>query len=125
MAKSFMELAEKVIRLGVANVAQVAEFDEVIDVRSPAEYGEDHIPGAINCPALSNDERARVGTLYKQDSPFGAKRTGAVLVLRNLADHLEGALEGRGRDWRPLVYCWRGGKRSGAFTQVLRQIGWD
>ncbi|MBI1943149.1 MAG: tRNA 2-selenouridine(34) synthase MnmH, partial [Betaproteobacteria bacterium] len=48
-------------------------FDAIIDVRSPAEFAEDHIPGAISCPVLDDGERARVGTLYKQVSPFEAK----------------------------------------------------
>jgi tRNA 2-selenouridine synthase len=110
---------------GVATVAQLDGFDEIIDVRSPAEYAEDHIPGAISCPVLSDEERARVGTLYKQVSPFEARKLGAALVARNIADHLEHSLIGRPRGWRPLVYCWRGGQRSGAFTHILRQIGWD
>ena len=100
-------------------------FDEVIDVRSPAEYAEDHIQGAINCPALDNAERARIGTLYKQVSPFAARKAGAVLILRHIAEHIEQRFLDRDRGWRPLVYCWRGGKRSGGFTHVLRQIGWD
>jgi len=110
---------------GVANVAQVAEFDEIIDVRSPTEFAEDHIPGAINRPVLSDEERARIGTLYTQVSPFDARKLGAVLVARNIAAHIERDLLGRPRHWRPLLYCWRGGQRSGAFSLVLRQIGWD
>ena len=109
----------------MATVAQVTEFDEVIDVRSPAEYAEDHLPGAINCPVLDDAERARIGTLYKQASPFVAKKAGAVLILHHVAEHIERHFQDRARDWRPLVYCWRGGKRSGGFTHVLRQIGWD
>jgi tRNA 2-selenouridine synthase len=100
------------------------QFDSVIDVRSPAEFAEDHVPGAINCPVLDNEERARIGTLYKQ-SPFEAKKLGAALVARNIARHLETEFVGKPRGWRPLVYCWRGGKRSGAMTHVLREIGWD
>jgi tRNA 2-selenouridine synthase len=106
-------------------VAQLDLFDEVIDVRSPAEYAEDHVPGAASCPVLDDAERAEIGTLYKQVSPFDAKRRGAALVSRNIARHLETAFAGRGRDWRPLVYCWRGGKRSGAMTHVLREVGWQ
>ncbi len=64
--------------------------DTVIDVRSPAEYAEDHIPGAISLPAMSNEERARVGTIYKQVSPFDARKIGAAIVARNVATHLEG-----------------------------------
>lgn len=105
-------------------VAQVNDFDEVIDVRSPAEFEEDHIPGALNCPVLDDDERARVGTLYKQVSPFEARRVGAALVARNIARHLESALRDRPRHWRPLVYCWRGGGRSDAMVDVMRRVGW-
>jgi tRNA 2-selenouridine synthase len=76
---------------GVANVTQAGEFDEIIDVRSPAEFAEDHIPGAVNCPVLSDEERARVGTLYKQESPFAAKKLGAALVARHIAEHIERA----------------------------------
>ncbi len=110
---------------GVANVTQAGEFDEIIDVRSPAEFAEDHMPGAVNCPVLSNEERARVGTLYKQASPFAAKKLGAALVARRIAEHIEARFLDRSRDWKPLIYCWRGGKRSGAMTHVLRQIGWQ
>ena len=109
---------------GVANVTQAGEFDEIIDVRSPAEFAEDHMPGAVNCPVLSNEERARVGTIYKQESPFAAKKLGAALVARHIAEHIETRFLERPREWRPLVYCWRGGKRSGAMGHVLRQIGW-
>lgn len=105
-------------------VAQVDAFDEVIDVRSPAEFADDHIPGAVNCPVLDDDERARVGTLYKQVSPFEARRVGAALVARNIARHLEAVLHDRPRHWQPLVYCWRGGGRSDAMCEVLRRVGW-
>ncbi|MFC6687190.1 tRNA 2-selenouridine(34) synthase MnmH [Jhaorihella thermophila] len=99
-------------------------FDTVIDVRSPAEYAEDHVPGAINLPVLDDEERARVGTIYKQQSPFLARKIGAALVFRNAADHIELRLMDRSGGWRPLVYCWRGGQRSGSFTWLLQQIGW-
>jgi len=68
-------------------------FDTIIDVRSPSEYAEDHVPGAISLPVLSDDERARVGTIYKQEAPFAARKVGAALVARNAAAHLEGPLE--------------------------------
>ncbi len=99
-------------------------FDDVIDVRSPAEFAEDHLPGALNLPVLDNDERARIGTIYKQQSPFLARKIGAALVFRNAAAHIETTLAERGGGWRPLVYCWRGGQRSGAFAWMLQQIGW-
>ena len=100
------------------------EFDTIIDVRSPAEFAEDHIPGAINCPVLDDEERIRVGTLYKQVSPFEAKKVGAALVSRNIARHIETHFLSKPRGWKPLIYCWRGGQRSGAMTVVLGQIGW-
>ncbi|MBW6505818.1 MAG: tRNA 2-selenouridine(34) synthase MnmH [Rhodobacteraceae bacterium] len=100
------------------------DFDAIIDVRSPAEFAEDHVPGAINLPVLSDAERALVGTIYKQVSAFDARKTGAALVARNAAVHLEGPLAGLKGGWRPLVYCWRGGQRSGSFASILSQVGW-
>ena len=95
-------------------------FDEVIDVRSPAEFAEDHLPGAVNLPVLDDAERARVGTIYKQESPFLARKLGAALVARNAAAHIEGPLRDRDGGWWPLVYCWRGGQRSGSFAAIRR-----
>ncbi|OGA58081.1 MAG: tRNA 2-selenouridine(34) synthase MnmH [Betaproteobacteria bacterium RIFCSPLOWO2_12_FULL_65_14] len=100
-------------------------FDAIIDCRSPAEYAEDHIPGAISAPVLDDAERAAVGTMYKQVSPFDAKKRGAALVAKNVARHVETLFADKPRGWRPLVYCWRGGKRSGAMAHILREIGWD
>ena len=99
-------------------------FDDIIDVRAPAEWAEDHIPGAISLPVLDDDERARVGTIYKQVSPFTARKVGAALVAKNAAAHLEGPLADKPGGWQPLVYCWRGGQRSGSFASILSQIGW-
>src|SRR3989442_2369856 len=112
-------------RLDAVTVAQLDAFDEVIAVRSTAEFALDHVPEAVNCPVLDDAERAHVGTLYKQVSPFDAKKAGAALVSKNIARHIEERFRGRGRGWRPLVYCWRGGQRSAAMTHVLREVGWD
>lgn len=106
-------------------VAQLFEFDDVVDVRSPAEFALDHVPGAINCPVLDDSERASVGTLYVRVSPFEARKVGAALVARNIARHVEASFAGKPRTWRPLVYCWRGGQRSAAMSHVMRQVGWD
>ncbi|MDD2948968.1 MAG: tRNA 2-selenouridine(34) synthase MnmH, partial [Rugosibacter sp.] len=108
-----------------ATVAQIAEFDAIIDVRSPAEFLEDHVPGAQNCPVLSNEERIKVGTLYKQVSAFEAKKLGAVLVGRNISTMLETHFLDKPKNWRPLIMCWRGGQRSGAVSHVMREVGWD
>ena len=111
--------------LDIAQFAQARnQFDAIIDVRSPAEFALDHIPGSINYPVLNNEERAQIGTLYKQVSPFAAKKLGAAMVSRNIAQHLEQSMLDHPREWRPLIYCWRGGERSGAFTHVLNRIGW-
>ncbi len=101
-----------------------AAFDAILDARSPSEYGEDHVPGALNCPVLDDAERARIGTIYKQVSPFEAKKLGAALVAKNIARHVETLFAGKPKDWKPLVYCWRGGQRSAAMAHVLREIGW-
>ncbi|SIO30725.1 tRNA 2-selenouridine(34) synthase MnmH [Vannielia litorea] len=99
-------------------------FDTVIDVRSPSEYAEDHLPGAISLPVFSDEERAQVGTIYVQQSPFLARKVGAAILARNAAAHLEGPLADKDGSWKPLVYCWRGGQRSGGFATILGQIGW-
>lgn len=115
-----------VMAITLTSLADLAAhgFDDIIDVRAPAEYAEDHLPGAISLPVLDDDERARVGTVYKQVSSFTARKLGAALVARNAAAHLEGVLADRPGGWRPLVYCWRGGQRSGSFATILTQIGW-
>lgn len=100
------------------------DYDMIIDVRSPAEFNDDHIPGAVNMPVLDNDQRAEIGTMYKQISPFAAKRAGAALVARNIAGHIETKLGDAGRNFKPLIYCWRGGQRSGAMARIFSEIGW-
>lgn len=104
-------------------IARLGEFSAIIDARSEDEYAEDHLPGAVNWPSLNNEERALVGTLYKQVSPFEARKRGAALVSANIARHIEREILDKPKDWKPLVYCWRGGKRSGSLSLVLDQIG--
>ena len=99
-------------------------FDMIIDARAPAEFADDHLPGAISLPVLDDGERAQVGTIYKQLSPFSARKIGGALVARNVAAHLEGPLADKTGGWRPLIYCWRGGQRSGSFATILAQVGW-
>lgn len=99
------------------------QFDTIVDARTPAEYAEDHVPGAVNWPSLDNKQRITIGTLYKQSSPFEAKKRGAALVARNVADHIERELLDMPKHWRPLVYCWRGGNRSGAMATIFSAIG--
>ena len=101
-----------------------ARIDEIIDVRSPSEFADDHIPGAINLPVFSDEERAHIGTIYKQESPFKARREGAALVSANVARHIQETLQDRPENWRPLIHCWRGGQRSRAFAHICGEIGW-
>jgi len=108
-----------------AALADIDRFDAVIDVRSPGEFALDHLPGAQSCPVLDDEERIRVGTTYKQVSPFDAKKIGAALVSKNIARHIEERFSAKPREWRPLVYCWRGGTRSGAMAHILREVGWQ
>lgn len=102
----------------------LALYSAIIDVRTPAEFAEDRLPGAINLPVLSTAERAEVGTIYVQESRFRARRMGAAYVARNVAHHLETSLATRDAKFRPLLYCWRGGMRSNSMATILSQIGW-
>ena len=100
-------------------------FDEnIVDVRSPSEYAQDHIPGALNLPVLNDEERNIVGWTYKNKSPFEAKRMGAAIVAKNIAIHIDGPLKNKSKNWAPIIYCWRGGQRSGSMGTIFRQIGW-
>ena len=110
--------------VAAANPAALAPYDDIIDVRSPAEFAEDHVPGAINLWVLDNDQRAEVGAIYVQQSRFLARRIGAAHVARNIARHLDERLTDKPGSWSPLVYCWRGGQRSNAMATVLEQVGW-
>lgn len=104
-------------------LTQLETFSTIVDARSESEYAEDHLPGAVNWPSLTDAERELVGTEYKQVSPFVAQKRGAAMVARNIANHLEREVMDKTKDWQPLVYCWRGGKRSASLAHILGQIG--
>jgi tRNA 2-selenouridine synthase len=113
-------------RIGAEQAAASLDgFDAVVDARSESEFAQDHLPGAVNWPTLDDAQRHAVGTEYKQVSAFDARLHGAVFAARNIADHLQREGHRLHRGWRPLVYCWRGGQRSGALALVLAQIGFD
>ena len=109
-----------------ANISELSSsrFDVIIDVRTPAEYELDHIPGAINFPVLDNEQRILIGTLHKT-SPFEARRLGAALISRNVATILEVKCNLWPKIFKPLIYCWRGGLRSGSLAIVMAQVGWQ
>ncbi|HEX9397336.1 MAG TPA: tRNA 2-selenouridine(34) synthase MnmH [Burkholderiales bacterium] len=100
-------------------------FDAIIDARTPSEYALDHIPGALSAPVLDDAERAEVGTLYKNVSQFEAKKVGAAMVAKNVSFHINNLFKNKEKTWHPLVYCWRGGKRSAAMAHILREVGWN
>jgi len=104
-------------------VPELAGYDAIIDVRAPAEFALDHLPGAINWPVLDDEERRIVGTLYVQVSPHEARKVGGAMVARNVARHLDAFVRDKPKQWKPLVYCWRGGQRSGSMAWFLGQIG--
>ena len=106
-------------------IAQLAGFSAVIDARSESEHAEDSLPGAVNWPVLNDAQRADIGTQYKQASPFDARKRGAVMAARNIASHVETRAADLPRSWKPLVYCWRGGQRSGSLALVLGEIGFQ
>lgn len=106
-------------------VDDIDRFDEIVDARSPAEYADDRVPGAINLPVLDDAQRAEVGTLYVQTGAFEARRLGGALVAENLARHILGALKDKPASWKPLCYCWRGGMRSGSMVTLFRMVGWN
>jgi len=96
----------------------------VIDARSPREYAEDHVPGAVNLPVVDNDEYAEVGTLHRTD-PHAAYMIGVEYSLQNIASHLKPLISRYGPRDRFLVYCFRGGKRSQLWANNLRTIGFE
>ncbi len=117
--------AERAVISAAEALSGVSAFDSVLDVRTEAEFALDHMPGAINCPVLTDAERVEVGTMDRQQSSFEARRRGAAYVSRNIAHHLETQFHSMPKNWQPLVYCWRGGNRSGAMTHILRCVGWQ
>jgi tRNA 2-selenouridine synthase len=106
-------------------LSRLAEFDLIIDARTEDEHALDHVPGAVNWPTLNNAERITIGTMYKQVNAFEAKKRGAALSARNIAAHIEREVIDKPRTWKPLVYCWRGGNRSGALATILGAIGFQ
>lgn len=105
--------------------ARLSQFDTIIDARTQDEFAEDHLPGAVNWPTLDNAQRIEIGTLYKQVNAFEAKKRGAALSARNIASHIEAHVLQLPKQWKPLVYCWRGGNRSGALATILGAIGFQ
>lgn len=98
-------------------------YDLIIDARSPHEFDEDHIPGAVNLPVVDDEEYAEVGTLHRTD-PMAAYQLGARYSLQNIARHIEQCVSHYDGNSRILVYCFRGGKRSKVWFDVLDTVGY-
>ncbi|MEM9283650.1 MAG: tRNA 2-selenouridine(34) synthase MnmH [Verrucomicrobiota bacterium] len=99
------------------------DFDEIIDVRSPSEFAEDHLSGAVNLPVLDDEQRSEVGTVYKQESAFEARKIGAAMTSAQISRHLASHFASKSNDYHPLIYCWRGGQRSGSLATILSEVG--
>lgn len=104
-------------------MTEFQDYDLIIDARSPREFEEDHIPGAVNLPVVNDDEYAEVGTLHRTD-PMGAYRIGVRYSLVNIARHIGEHVSQYDRNARILVYCFRGGKRSRLWFDALDTIGY-
>ncbi len=100
-------------------------FSAIIDARSESEYALDRLPGALNWPTLNDAQREQIGTEYAQASAFDAKKRGAALAAKNIAAHIEREVMALPKNWKPLIYCWRGGKRSGSLALILSEIGFE
>ena len=122
MSVQFISAQDAIARMA-APLGAPGAFSTIIDARSEDEFALDHLPGAVNWPSLNNQERILVGTMYKQVSAFEAQKHGAALVAANIARHIQRDVLSLPRTWQPLIYCWRGGKRSGSLAMVLGQIG--
>ncbi len=94
-----------------------------IDVRTPKEFEESTIPGSINVPLFSNEERAVVGKLYAQDGQEEAFKKGLDFVSKSLPNLLEAV--SRYKNKKLVIFCWRGGMRSKSLTGLLEGLGYD
>ena len=122
MSVNAVSAKDAIARMRLA-IGAPGAYSAIIDARTEDEYALDHLPGAQNWPSLNNEERIVIGTMYKQVGPFEAKKKGAAMVAANISKHIENRVIDLPKDWQPLVYCWRGGKRSGSLALILGQIG--
>ncbi len=92
-----------------------------VDVRAPVEYAEDHIPGAVNLPIFSDDERREIGTLYKMAGRDDAVKRGAEVGGRRISEIVNFLTDVKDREI--IIYCARGGMRSGAVASFVDSLG--
>ena len=111
-------------RLDIADFLRDSSTRVLLDVRSPGEYAQGHIPGAVSFPLFSDEERALVGTCYKQQGKEQALELGLELVGPKMAGFIRQARQ-LAPDRRLAVHCWRGGQRSGSMAWLFRQAGFE
>jgi len=121
---STVESAASIVHPHQLEVQEFSSYALVIDARSPHEYAEDHIPGAVNLPVVDDVEYAEVGTKHKSDK-HAAYLVGVEYSLRNIAAHIKPLISKYTPQDRFLVYCFRGGKRSRLWADNLRTIGFE
>jgi len=95
----------------------------IVDARTPLEFADDHLPGAINVPILTNAERVEIGTLYKQQGPQLARIRGLELTCHRFPAIVATIAEAA-KGLPVLVYCWRGGLRSESIAMLLEMTGY-
>lgn len=93
-----------------------------IDTRTPKEFAEDHLPRAINLPIFSNEERAIVGTIYKQTSQEKAIEKGVEFFSQKLPEFMQEVNKYKNKEL--IIYCWRGGMRSRSVVALLDSLGY-
>jgi tRNA 2-selenouridine synthase len=111
-------------RISALQIADYQQDRVVVDVRSPSEFLQGHISNAINIPLFSDEERAEVGTIYKRASPEKALLKGLDLVGRKMSKYI-GLAKKAAPNRSLIVYCWRGGKRSGSLSWLFDLAGFD
>jgi tRNA 2-selenouridine synthase len=113
----------------MAELIQIERFLErsatfpVVDVRSPSEFHQGHIPGAVNIPLFDDDERARVGTIYRQVNKEAAVYTGLEIAGQKLVALVKEGERVAGKNKTLLIHCWRGGMRSSSLAWLFETVG--
>ena len=111
------------VKIGAREFIELSGSIQIIDVRTPSEYKKGHIPRSFNIPLFSDEERARVGTVYKQQNGLSAIMVGLDIVGPKMSALLKQGVQKSGNDKRLLLYCWRGGSRSESMAWLFSNAG--
>ena len=106
---------------------QIYEFEEkvIVDVRSPQEFEEFHIPGAVNVPLFEDEEKRQIGAVYRTKGEGEARKIGERIALRKIKDLADKVRKLKEKHRNVIVYCWRGGMRSKGFCEAMASMGID